>query len=130
LAVNAEINVTNLVDVAFVLLIIFMITAPILQGGIEVQLPEATATPLNAQDNVTVSIDSAGGVYIERVKMSSMEEFDVVLQTRMEGGEKLIALRADGRLNVAGYHQVMDRIRTLGFGERLGLIVQPPPRRR
>ena len=51
LPLNAEINVTSLVDVAFTLLIIFIITAPILQGGIDVAVPQADVQPLTAQDD-------------------------------------------------------------------------------
>ncbi|MGH7658999.1 MAG: biopolymer transporter ExbD, partial [Gemmatimonadales bacterium] len=57
LALNADINVTSLVDVAFVLLIIFMITAPIMQGGVDVQLPKAAARPLSAKQGMVVSVD-------------------------------------------------------------------------
>ena len=49
---NSDINLTNLIDVAFVLLIIFMITAPILQGGIEVALPKAESSPITSQEGV------------------------------------------------------------------------------
>jgi biopolymer transport protein ExbD len=54
--VNAEISFTNLIDVAFVLLIIFMITAPIMQGGIELELPRADAAPLTQSEAVVVSV--------------------------------------------------------------------------
>ena len=65
LEVRADINVTSLVDVAFVLLIIFVITAPILQGGIEVQVPQGEVNPLSAQENtLIVSVDRAGLVYL------------------------------------------------------------------
>ncbi len=73
LPVNAEINITNLVDVAFVLLIIFMITAPILQGGIEVELPQSTASPITASEAVIVSIASDGRVFLDQVEVSEAE---------------------------------------------------------
>jgi biopolymer transport protein TolR len=61
----ADINVTSLVDVAFTLLIIFIITAPILQGGIEVEVPEAEVASLAADDNtLIVSVDREGTVYL------------------------------------------------------------------
>ena len=66
LPVNAEINVTSLVDVAFTLLVIFMITMPIMQGGIEVSVPKADVQPLTSQDRpfyVTVTAD--GMIYME-----------------------------------------------------------------
>jgi len=66
LPLSADINVTSLVDVAFVLLIIFMITAPIMQGGVEVQLPQAEARPLEPRETaMIVSIDRAGQIFID-----------------------------------------------------------------
>ena len=57
LPLNADINVTSLVDGAFVLLIIFMIAAPIMQGGVDVQLPRAEARPITAREGMVVSVD-------------------------------------------------------------------------
>ena len=65
--VNAEINFTNLIDVAFVLLIIFMITAPIMQGGIELDLPDAESTPLTTSETVVVSVARDGAIVIGAV---------------------------------------------------------------
>ncbi len=63
---NAEINVTSLVDVAFTLLIIFIITAPIMQGGIEVSLPRADVRPLTSQEApFYVTIERDGAIYME-----------------------------------------------------------------
>jgi len=65
LEVRADINVTSLVDVAFVLLIIFVITAPILQGGIEVQVPQGEVNPLSVQENtMIISVDRDGLIYL------------------------------------------------------------------
>ncbi len=67
----ADINVTSLVDVAFTLLIIFIITAPILQGGIEVEVPEADVASLSAEDNtLIVSVDREGTVYLAETPVS------------------------------------------------------------
>ncbi len=73
LPVNAEISMTNLIDVAFVLLIIFMITAPILQGGVEVELPESSASPITASEAVIVSIASDGRVFLDQVEVTEQE---------------------------------------------------------
>jgi biopolymer transport protein TolR len=83
LRVNAEINFTNLIDVAFVLLIIFMITAPIMQGGIEVQLPEARAVPLTSSEAVVVSIDREGSIYVGETPVT-LDEFGAMIQSHME----------------------------------------------
>jgi len=70
----AEINVTSMVDVAFTLLIIFIITAPILQGGIEVAVPETDVSALIADDNtLIVSLDRDGIVYVGETPMDRTE---------------------------------------------------------
>tara|TARA_Y100000590_G_scaffold441693_1_gene568798 strand:- start:15939 stop:16349 length:411 start_codon:yes stop_codon:yes gene_type:complete len=67
----ADINVTSLVDVAFTLLIIFIITAPILQGGIEVEVPNTDVSSLSAEDNtLIVSVDREGTVYLSEMPVS------------------------------------------------------------
>src|SRR5207302_9244304 len=66
LPLNADINVTSLVDVAFVLLIIFMITAPIMQGGVDVRLPRAEARPLEPKQGLVVTVAQDGKIYIDR----------------------------------------------------------------
>ena len=74
LPLNAEINVTSLVDVAFTLLVIFIITAPILQGGIEVDVPRADVQPITAQDRpffITVMED--GSVFMEDTPMTAAD---------------------------------------------------------
>lgn len=76
LPLNAEINVTSLVDVAFTLLIIFIITAPIMQGGIEVAVPRAEVQPLTAQDDpFYVTVTREGQIYLEETPMTP-EEFE------------------------------------------------------
>lgn len=70
----AEINVTSMVDVAFTLLIIFIITAPILQGGIEVAVPETEVSALTAEDNtLIVTVDRDGIVYMGETPMDRTE---------------------------------------------------------
>jgi len=73
LAVNADVNITPLVDVALVLLIIFMITAPIMQGGIDVELPQAKATPLASKDGLVVSVNRAGRIFVDDIPVTTAE---------------------------------------------------------
>lgn len=73
---NAEINVTSLIDVAFTLLVIFIITAPALQGGIELRLPETDIQPITAQDDpFIVSVDANGTIWIGDDTEIPREEF-------------------------------------------------------
>ena len=129
LAVEAEINITNLVDVAFVLLIIFMITAPILQGGIEVQLPEADATPLTTSEAVIVSVANNGDVFVESTLISSMEEFETVLSGMVDVGDERrpVQIKGDRDVDYGRVMEVMGRVNRLGI-EEIGLVVEPRPR--
>ena len=64
LPMNADINVTSLVDVAFVLLIIFMITAPIMQGGIDIQLPRTDAQAIEPREGLVITVDKDGVIFL------------------------------------------------------------------
>lgn len=84
LPVRAEINVTSLVDVAFTLLIIFIITAPVLQGGVEVNVPRGPVEVIEATDEmIIVVVDSLGSFHIGDAPVSD-EVFDVTLQELIE----------------------------------------------
>lgn len=79
LPLHAEINVTSLVDVAFTLLVIFIITAPILQGGIEVGLPRADVAPLTADEEPLIVAVRASGEIVLSETVVPYEEFESVL---------------------------------------------------
>jgi len=128
LPMAAEINLTNLIDVAFVLLIIFMITAPILQGGIEVQLPTADARPLQSNEAVVVSIDQAGDLYVERAKIGTLDEFGTVMRTYIGGdGNRDVMLSVDRVVQWERVVEVMGELAKLDVN--LGVTVLPRPRR-
>src|SRR6478672_9600573 len=93
---NAEINVTSLVDVAFVLLIIFMITAPMMQGGVDVELPRAEARPLTAKEGMVVTVDRTGRIFVDETPLTyndSRVTYGDVVRT-------LAVIRAAGVQNV------------------------------
>ncbi len=124
LPINAEINLVNLVDVAFVLLIIFMITAPILQGGIEVQLPEADARPLQtSDDNTIVTIAADGTIYVGKVKVRSLAELESMLRSYRSRDKKEIVLKSDKSVNFGRAAEVMGVAQKLGL--QLGVVVEP-----
>lgn len=93
---HAEINVTSLIDVAFTLLVIFIITAPALQGGIELELPEAQVRAITAQDDpFMVSIDAEGTIYISEQSFTR-EEFRSALPQLMDAaGASDVYIRGD-----------------------------------
>jgi biopolymer transport protein TolR len=96
LPLNAEINVTSLVDVAFTLLIIFIITAPIMQGGIEVSIPRADVQPLSSQESpFFVTIERSGQIFMEESPVT-LEELETGLPQLLAGGTvERIFIRAD-----------------------------------
>ena len=124
LPLNADINVTSLVDVAFVLLIIFMITAPIMQGGVDVQLPRAQARPLDPREGLVVSVDRAGRIYLDQTGLSYEDfraTFPAFVRTKRPSG---VYLRADGRVAYATVVQVLAVMRSAGVAD-VGLVAEP-----
>jgi len=123
LELNAGINVTSLVDVAFVLLIIFMITAPIMQGGVDVQLPRAEARPLQAKEGLVVSIDSRGRIYVDETPLSYEDfraAFPAMVQARHPNG---IYFRADRRVPYGDAVRVIAVMRAAGISD-LGMVAE------
>ena len=122
-AMLTEINVTPLVDVMLVLLIIFMISAPLLTTGVEVELPKTEASSVDAsQQPVTISIDRNGEMFVGD---SAVRWEQLVFRVAQEGGEnareKPVFVRADGRAPYQAVARVMARLSAAGF-TRLNLI--------
>jgi biopolymer transport protein ExbD/biopolymer transport protein TolR len=117
------INVTSLVDVAFVLLIIFMITAPIMQGGVDVQLPRADAQPIQPKEGLIVSVDQDGRIFLGDAALS-FEEFQVafprVVEARQPSG---VYLRGDARAQYGAVVRVLAVMRLAGIGD-VGLVAE------
>ena len=70
---NAEINVVSLIDVMMLLMVIFMITAPIMQGGVDIKLPKADVRPLEAKNGIVVTIERNGTIWVDKTKLSFRE---------------------------------------------------------
>ena len=124
LPLNADINVTSLVDVAFVLLIIFMITAPIMQGGVDVRLPRAEARPLEPKSGLVVTLDREGRIFMDQAPLSYADfraTFPAFVRTKRPTG---VYLRADGRVPYADVVQVLAVIRAAGVND-VGLVAEP-----
>src|SRR5260221_13510461 len=98
MAFNAEVNVTSLVDVMLVLLIVFMITAPMMQGGVDVQLPKAEARPLSPKEGMVVTVDREGKILVDQTPVSYNDfrvTFRSLVETRKPEG---VYLQADERV--------------------------------
>lgn len=123
----AEINVTPFVDVMLVLLVVFMVTAPLLTAGVNVDLPESAAEPLPAADEpLTVTVAADGSVWLQDTEVP-FDELLPRLQAAAEG-------RADPRVFVRGdktidYGRVMEIISALGAGgfAEIGLVTELAP---
>ncbi|HUC40709.1 MAG TPA: biopolymer transporter ExbD [Gemmatimonadales bacterium] len=121
---NADINVTSLVDVAFVLLIIFMITAPIMQGGVDVRLPRAKVGAIEPKQGLVVTVDADGKIYLDQAGLSYDDfaaTFPAFVRTKRPTG---VYLRADGRVAYARVVQVLAVIRGSGVQD-VGLVAEP-----
>jgi biopolymer transport protein ExbD/biopolymer transport protein TolR len=129
LPLSADINLINLVDVAFTLLVIFMITAPILQGGVEVRVPEAEVAPIPASEAIVVSIDREGTIYIDDASVS-LEEFKAAIRDVWTlKGTPTVYVRGD---EAAAYGIVLKVVAALKAAEIdvVGLVAEPEVRRR
>ena len=114
----AEINVTPLVDVMLVLLIIFMVTAPLLKAGVPVDLPDSRAKALAEEaEQVTISVASDGTVYIDDSPLASGELADRLATYRPDAQGKLplVTLRADKTLDYGMVMGVMGELNRAGF---------------
>ena len=129
----ADINIANLVDVVLVLLIIFMISAPLLQSGIEVDLPKTRAAVLDEEvTGVIVTIDSVGGIYINDV-WTRLDAFDEELKQEMAAkGTSSVYLRGDSLVAYGRAIDLIGRIKEAGV-ENIGIVTaheQKPRERR
>jgi len=120
----ADINVTPLVDVILVLLIIFMVTAPMMQQGIDVDLPQTTSRPLEGQEErLVITINAKREVFINQEKVDPL-----LLRRRLERStaaklNKEVLLRADRTVPYGFVVQTMAEIKNAGI-EKLGMVTE------
>lgn len=125
----AEINVTPLVDVMLVLLIIFMVTAPMMTQGVDVVLPETTSKPLPQKEKpVVVSIDKKGDIFLGRTKGNRSLLRQELIAIKKTGKDKTIFLKADKNVPYGLVVAVMADIKEAGF-DKLGMVTSPPDKR-
>lgn len=124
LPLNAEINVVNLIDVMLLLLVIFMIAAPMMQGGVDVALPKAEAKPLEPKSGLVVSVDRSGAIYVDETRMTLPEfraSFRALAGNRARAG---VYLRGDAGVPYGVVTQVLAVMRAAGVGD-VGLVTDP-----
>jgi biopolymer transport protein TolR len=124
--VLAEINVTPLVDVVLVLLIIFMVTAPMLQMGIDVNLPKVKSKSVDInEEKLVLTINGSREIFINKTQIPMSD-----LRTKLENIftariDKEIFMRADKNVHYGFVVEVMSEIRKAGV-DKLGMITEPP----
>jgi len=121
----SDINVTPFVDVMLVLLIIFMVTAPMMVQGVHVALPETTAEPLPSEkEHLIITIDAQGQVHISNYPVS-MDSLRHKLSKILEGrSDREVYLRADKDISYGSVVKVMAEIKAAGV-EKLGMVTLP-----
>jgi biopolymer transport protein TolR len=125
MALNAEINVVSLIDVMMLLMIIFMITAPMMQGGVDISLPKAEARPLESKSGLTVTIDRNGTIFVDEARLTLSQfssSFKALANRRGSGG---VYLRADDGVPYGSVVKVLAIMRASGVGD-IGLVAEPP----
>jgi biopolymer transport protein TolR len=121
----SDINVTPLVDVMLVLLIIFMVTAPMMMQGVDVSLPQATAEPLESEkEHLIVTIDTKNQVFINDFQVT-VDGLGEKLEKILEGrSDREVYLKADKAIPYGTVVQVMAAIKGAGV-EKLGMVTEP-----
>ncbi len=121
---NAEINVVSLIDVMMLLMIIFMITAPIMQGGVDVELPKAEAKPLEPKGGLAVTVNRQGQIFVDDAKLSLGEFRAAFKSLAAERGKGGVYLRADQGVPYGRVVEVLAIMRAAGVGP-VGLVAEP-----
>jgi len=121
----SEINVTPFVDVMLVLLIIFMVAAPLLTVGVPIELPRtaATALPAEAEEPLTVAMTADGAILLQNTEIAPEEFIARLRAVATERASEKVFLRADGAIPYEAVMQVMGALNASGFTE-IGLVTE------
>lgn len=123
LGYSAEINVTSLVDVVLTLLVIFMITAPMMQGGVEVKVPRARTESVPSADGLVVSVDRSGQVFVGSARVD-WEQFGTMFPALVkEKGATSVYLRADEAVPYGSVVRVLGAMKAADVAS-VGLIAE------
>ena len=126
-AIN-EINMTPFIDVMLVLLIIFMVAAPLMTVGVPLDLPQTRAAPLNVDAKpVTLSIRASGQVFLADAELTDAEIVGKLATVAKQGLEERIFVRGDKRVDYGRVAQVMSIVTAAGY-KRVALVTEPDPR--
>ena len=122
----SEINVTPFVDVVLVLLIIFLLTAPMLLGGIDVRVPKAETRTAQPEERITITITQSKGVFLEN-SPTTLQRLEAFLKTvRQKNPRAAVFVKADEGAPWGTAVAVMDRVKRAGI-DRVGIVTDPVP---
>lgn len=122
----SEINVTPFIDVMLVLLIVFMVTAPLLNAGVPIDLPKSEASPVNAQDEkpLEVSVDKGNQIFIGEQKVTRAELITKLSAITNNDMERRVFIRADQGIEYGAVMDVIGAISKAGY-RKVALVSQP-----
>lgn len=118
----SDINVTNLVDVTLVLLVIFMIASPLMQMGVQVNLPKASTNAIETKNNVTVTVRKDATMYVDD-KLVPLTALTAELTGAMGQGKRGVLIRADKEVSYGAVIKVLDTVRKAGIQD-VGLVTE------
>lgn len=120
----SEINVTPFVDVVLVLLIIFLITAPMLLGGIDVKVPKTETRTIQPEERLVLSVTKERGIYLENQPITLARLEQVLTGLRRRNPKAAVFLKADEAVPYGVVVKVMDVVKKAGI-DRLGMVTEP-----
>ena len=121
---NAEINVVSLIDVMMLLMIIFMITAPIMQGGVDIALPSADVAPLEPKNGLVITVDRRGQIFIDDTELSFDEFAGAIKALSDKKGGGGVYLRADEAVPYGTVVRIVAAMKAKGITD-VGLVAEP-----
>jgi biopolymer transport protein TolR len=124
----AEINVIPLVDVVLVLLVIFMVTAPMLYRGMDLTLPTSTSNTIKPEERIVLTIERDQRVYVDKDPVPVGQLELRLKEIKQRSAEVALYLRADRDVPYGTVIQVMDGVKRAGI-EKLGMVTDPSPER-
>ena len=126
-AIN-EINMTPFIDVMLVLLIIFMVAAPMMSVGVPLDLPQTKAAPLNMDSKpVTLSIKATGQVFLAETELTDEGIVGKLAEVSKQGFDERIFVRSDKNVNYGRVAQIMSIVSAAGY-KRVALVTEPDKR--
>jgi biopolymer transport protein ExbD len=118
----SDINVTNLVDVTLVLLVIFMIASPLMQMGVQVNLPKASIDPIETKNNITVTVRKDATMYVDD-KLVPLSALASELGAAAAAGKRGVLIRGDKEVSYGAVIKVLDTVRKAGIQD-VGLVTE------